>query len=298
MKSLFNKKFVHSVVSGPDAAFIVEDKLTAASDAEIEVSATPGCPATADCISYNATQRLLLVRGDAWITTTTTPVITTQSQISTSTGHVKVIGKLGVEVSIACAPSPTLSLHSLPFAGAALRLSQAGDAELIALDQCRTTSTLQHPDTFTAAAVIDGHPFIVLGCTSGSLRIASLLGATGASWKPGSAVGAARLAPYGVPAAKLGLQSAVTALAAHCSVEGVVLIAAGASQGVAVWNARCVLDIPWENECGKFVDFECCGNNCSNLCHTSVPAQHGGAVDAGHHNKHCWRRHLSSVAPT
>lgn len=62
MKGLFNKRFVHSVVSGPDAAFIVEDKLTAASDAEIDVSATPGCPATADCISYNATQRLLLVR--------------------------------------------------------------------------------------------------------------------------------------------------------------------------------------------------------------------------------------------
>ncbi len=61
MKGLFNKKFVNSVVSGPDAAFIVEDRLTSASDASITVSATPGCPATADCIAYNATQRLLMV---------------------------------------------------------------------------------------------------------------------------------------------------------------------------------------------------------------------------------------------
>ncbi len=181
------------------------------------------------------------------------------------------MGKDGVDVSIACSCGPTLSLLSVPFAGAVVRLSKvrtsmgrytntqtqmlsrwythtslpkAGEVELISLAACAVVSTLQHNDTFTAAAVIaTGQPYIVLGCASGSIRIANLVSTTGAPWKPGGPVGQLRLASYGVTAERLQLTGAVQGLDVHSSPGGRVCAVVGSAHGeLAVWNFRyCVL---------------------------------------------------------
>jgi len=118
--------------------------------------------------------------------------------VSTSDGRVKILGREGVERTLhtgAHVPSATRQLLFLLNRGALARVGGDGRVELCAVDADEPAqeeeggaprgaplAALELPggDHVTAAAAMHQEPYVQLGCSSGAVRVAGLVNASGA----------------------------------------------------------------------------------------------------------------------
>jgi hypothetical protein len=119
-------------------------------------------------------------------------------QIGTSDGRIKLIGTSSTEITLTSESStPTASLHILPNTGCLLRLDTLGSLELwsITTSQCEATIFAPADDSITTCFPLPHDPYLLLGCSSGAVRVAGLLSASGDPLGPARPAAHLRLMP-------------------------------------------------------------------------------------------------------
>lgn len=129
-------------------------------------------------------------------------------QIGTSDGRIKLVGAAGAETTL-CSPyrSATTALHQLPNRGSFLRLCSDGALELWSIPQEQLSARVfaPSPDTFVSCHPLQHDPYVLLGCASGAMRVAAVLGTEGEPLEPLSPAGGLRVLPYAVSADGFGV---------------------------------------------------------------------------------------------
>ncbi|KAI8474766.1 MAG: hypothetical protein J3K34DRAFT_490656 [Monoraphidium minutum] len=212
------------------------------------LQATSGIPLASDCCAYEPIQRLLAV--------------------STDDGRVKVFGREGVERTLHCGdergssdgggggrapPAATRQLLFLVNRGAIVRIDEEGELQLWAVDPeagggsdgggAAPAAPLQQlalggGDAVTHAAAMQREPFLLLGCSSGAVRVAHMVNASGAGVTTARQVRALKLTGYSIPAKKLEASGEVTWLSALSRPPVHLLLAVHSGGGAAVWDLR------------------------------------------------------------
>ncbi|KAG1668676.1 hypothetical protein FOA52_001284 [Chlamydomonas sp. UWO 241] len=210
------------------------DKLTAphlrpASSLGLGVS---GLPLSADGMAFDPLQRLLAV--------------------STSDGHIKIFGRLGVEKTVPVPthtfrPGPTAQLLFVPNRGVLLRISQPGvlDAWDLLEEAGTSGETVRalepmelHGDKIRCAAALPCAPFVALGCASGGIRFCALVDACGNPVDDGSPARGVKLTQHTVSASNLGAGAEIVEMGAHAVGNVHRLLARSAQGRLAVWDVR------------------------------------------------------------
>ncbi len=80
---------------------------------------------------------------------------------------------------------------------AAAAAAQEGDVQLFGLEDAGLLDNMPvEGDSATAAAALAGEPYLLLGCASGALRVAALLGPLGQPAEPVKPLASMELKPY------------------------------------------------------------------------------------------------------
>ncbi|KAL6767592.1 hypothetical protein ACKKBF_B35875 [Auxenochlorella protothecoides x Auxenochlorella symbiontica] len=196
------------------------DTLTRQSVAIRQAGGT-GFPASADSLAYDSSQSLLVV--------------------GTSDGRIKLIGALGVEAVLQTpSQSPTSYLAFLANRGAILRVTQLGDIQLFSIDSFKlVASTWLQGDAITAVTPLPSAPYLLIGCESGAVRTAALLGEDGQPAPESSPVLDVSLRKYTITPSQTGGRGPVVALATAAHVPGLpLLLLVYRDSGAVVWDIR------------------------------------------------------------
>eukprot|EP00877_Chromochloris_zofingiensis_P001873 jgi/Chrzof1/11687/Cz06g05130.t1 len=185
-----------------------------------------GIPYTADCCAYEPIQRLLAV--------------------STSDGRIKIIGKEGVERNMKTAarmPEATRQLKFLYNRGIIVRVDQAGRVEIWSIDHTDAHDDSQplhslhlDDDDVTCVAAMKREPYLMLGCSSGTIRVAGLVNASGSTVTEARQVRALKMMAYTIHPDKLDASGEVTHIATESEGRTHRMLCLHSQSGAAIWD--------------------------------------------------------------
>mmetsp|Transcript_6499 Transcript_6499/g.17391 ORF Transcript_6499/g.17391 Transcript_6499/m.17391 type:complete len:1876 (-) Transcript_6499:608-6235(-) len=190
-----------------------------------------GIPINVDGFAYEPIQKLLA--------------------ISTTDGRVKVIGRIGCEVTLysaAVKPFGTRQLEFVVNRGALVRICEAGFLEAWSIggavteagESCVHSMAQIKPegDEVLCMAIMPREPFLLLGCKSGIMRAAAFVNAAGMLSCDVHTASSLQLIPFRVTPDQMQAAGALVLLASH-SFAGVHLVLAMHEQsGLVLWDMR------------------------------------------------------------
>eukprot|EP00879_Flechtneria_rotunda_P011333 GHRR01011838.1.p1 GENE.GHRR01011838.1~~GHRR01011838.1.p1 ORF type:complete len:1352 (+),score=605.93 GHRR01011838.1:400-4455(+) len=193
------------------------------------LQAQSGLPASSDSLDYDPVQRLLAV--------------------GTQDGRIQVIGRDGVEQALSCrSHEATQQLLFLINRGGIVRLNQAGILELFGADPagCDTEEDSSKPlhtlavqdDKVCRLALLHREPYLLLGCSSGIVRVCGLVNASGVPVAEARQVRGLILMPYFISPQKLLASGPVQLLSVKTALQQQLLLVAHEGSGLAVWDLR------------------------------------------------------------
>ncbi|KAF5828073.1 hypothetical protein DUNSADRAFT_18262 [Dunaliella salina] len=190
-----------------------------------------GIPINVDGFAYEPIQKLLA--------------------ISTTDGRVKVIGRIGCEVTLYSAAVKPFGTRQLDFVvnrGALVRICEAGFLEAWSIggavteagESCVHSMAQIKPegDEVLCMAIMPREPFLLLGCKSGIMRAAAFVNACGMLSCDVHTASGLQLIPFRVTPDQMQAAGALVLLASH-SFAGVHMVLAMHEQsGLVLWDMR------------------------------------------------------------
>ncbi|KAK9908560.1 hypothetical protein WJX75_009693 [Coccomyxa subellipsoidea] len=180
-----------------------------------------GFPEATDALAYDPVQRLLAV--------------------GTTDGRVKVFGRDGVERTfISPCQCATKHLQFLDGRGALLRVTQEGDVQLWGVEAAALLDSMPSgDDLITAVEALAKEPYLLLGCASGDIQVAALMGSSNAPALGAREACTLSQMPHTISTEDIGIaRGAVAVLAAHSLGDQHRLLIVHEDSGAVIWDLR------------------------------------------------------------
>eukprot|EP00878_Enallax_costatus_P027200 GHUV01029262.1.p1 GENE.GHUV01029262.1~~GHUV01029262.1.p1 ORF type:complete len:638 (+),score=216.01 GHUV01029262.1:649-2562(+) len=174
----------------------------------------------------------------------------THVQVGTEDGRVKVVGADGVELLLGVGGNGagTQQLVSAANRAGIVRLDKSGVLQLFSIDPASTADEddpSKPLDTLTVdgdkvccLAALPREPYLLLGCSSGSIKVAALVNASGTPVTEARQIRGLQLTQYSIPPRKLDAAGAVTLLSVLSQPPYQHLLAVHEESGAVIWDLR------------------------------------------------------------